>query len=458
MSDLQHMKLFQKYYNDYIKDLEGLLMIPSVLSSYNPDNTEAPFGKYIRSALNYMLALGERDGFNTVNVDNYCGFIEYGEGEELILIMCHLDVVPATGKWTNPPFDPIIKEGMIYARGTSDDKGPLMSAYYALKMLRDANFYPNKRVRLFFGCDEETGSRGLKYYKVKYPECDYGFSPDANFPLIFAEKGISNIEFSGSYEDPNLLLFDAGTVTNAVPDKATAILGIDVKNQFINFAEQNDLKAEVDQNVYTLYGKSCHGSTPECGTNAALYFVYFLCNHLSNNFVNFVKNYLFLDFNGEKLGIDVYDEEMGHVSNNAAIFKAINNQFSIVCNLRYPKNFNFDEQMKKLSDLCKENAVQLKVQTNSRYHYVPKGSIIVRALLKSYKRWTKGQTVGYSEPISIGGGTYARDFENAVAFGALFPGEEECMHQVDEHANIENLILASFIYMDAIKNICDLGK
>lgn len=251
--------LFKDYYDNYIRDLSGLLRIPSVLDKFDPSSKLSPFGFPIRDALIYMINLAERDGFKAFNLDNYCGYVDFGEGEDLLIILCHLDVVPATGDWTNPPFDPIIKNGRIYARGSADDKGPLMSAYYALKMLKDQGYLPNKRVRFFFGCDEETGSRGLSYYLTKYPKADFGFSPDANFPVIYAEKGISSFELSGKSNDSRLISFKSGTVSNVVPDKAVAVIDeLELKNEFLRFAEQNDMKGEVKGHEYTLYLSLIH--------------------------------------------------------------------------------------------------------------------------------------------------------------------------------------------------------
>lgn len=449
-------KLFEDYYDNFIDDLDGLLRIPSVLKEYDPKNTEAPFGQDIRDALDYMLGLARVDGFKAYNVDNYCGFIEWGKGDETVVILCHLDVVPASGEWTNPPFEPIIKNGRIYARGSSDDKGPLMATYYALKMLKDQGYTPNKKLRFFFGCDEESGSRCLEHYISKYPECDYGFSPDAEFPCIYAEKGISTVEITGKSTDERLVSFEAGTAANVVPDKATAtIKDINLSNEFSLFATQNNLKYEIDGNKYTLYGRSAHGSTPEEGLNAALYLGYFLSSYFNDSFLNFIKDYLFFDFNGNKLDMDVEDDEMGHTSNNAAIFSLKNGNFSIISNLRYTKSFNFDDKMMELNKTLNDMGMKLKVLSNSNYHYVPKNSTLVRALLKSYNKWTPGFSEKDREPLSIGGGTYARDFKNAVAFGCIFPGETECMHMPDESADIHNLILSSFIIGDAIRNICD---
>lgn len=449
-------ELFKDYYPEYLEDMKALLRCPSVLDEYNPSNTEAPFGKGIKEALDKMIEIARRDGFNATNVDNYCGFIDWGEGEELVLILCHLDVVPTTGNWTNPPFDPIIKGDYIYARGTSDDKGPLMSTYYAIKMLRDEGFVPSKKIRFFFGCDEETGSRGLEHYIEKYGECDYGFSPDAYFPCIYAEKGISNIEFKGHSDDKRLVSFKAGTATNVVPDKAIAILkDIDLLDEFAEYARINHLEFEKKGNEYTLYGKAAHGSTPEKGINAALHLIHFLNQHLNDSFLKFADEYLFDDPYGAKLGIDIQDQEMGHSSSNAAVFDIEDGNVSVKDNFRYTKSCDLHKEMAKLGNFLKPFGLTVEILHYSDYHYVPKDSKLVKSLLSAYLKWYEPKSPIEAEPISIGGGTYARDFKNAIAFGCMFPGEPDCMHMPDERANLDNLVLSIFILKDAIKNLCD---
>lgn len=444
------MENFRPYYDNFMKDLDGLLRIPSVLDEYK-ENSDTPFGKGNKDALLYMLSLGEKDGFKAVNVDNYAGFLEFGEGDKVLLILCHLDVVPTTGNWTNPPFEPVIKDGRIYARGSSDDKGPLMATYYALKMLKDNGFEPNMKIRFFFGCDEESGSRCLERYIEKYGECDYGFSPDAGFPCIYAEKGISGELISGTTKDSNLVSFDSGTVSNVVPDVAKAeIKSLNLEKEFSEYLKNNDLDGKVEENTYTVYGKAAHGSIPETGINAALHLGRFLYKYIDNEFLAFLSSE-FGDFYGDNLGIGYEDDEMGKVSNNLAVFKYKNNEFKVVTNIRYPKGFDFDEKMKVLEKYVEKYNAKLTVLSNSKCHYVPKYSHLVQALLKAYRDMTGDLT----EPMSIGGGTYARDFENAVAFGVIFPGETESMHMPDESASIENLIKSIYIIQEAVKNICD---
>ena len=443
---------FRPYYNSFIEDLDGLLRIPSVLDKYDKDNLLMPFGKGNKDALDYMLKLGEKDGFRVQNIDNYGGFVEFGEGEKVLLILCHLDVVPATGRWDTPPFEPVIKDNRIYARGSIDDKGPLMATYYALKMLKDNDFKPNMRIRFFFGCDEESGSRCLERYIEKYGECDYGFSPDALFPLIYAEKGISTILFKGEVSDDEIISFKSGTASNIVPDYAVATLkSLDLEEEFNQFLKENSLKGKKNSKTYELYGKAAHGSTPEAGINAATYLALFLEKYIKNEFTCFIKNHLHIDYYAEKLGVDYIDDEMGKVSSNPSVYELKDKKFYIVNNLRYPKGFEFEEAIKKLDNLMKKYNGKVEALSNSKYHYVPKHSHLVQALLKAYRDYTGDN----SDAISIGGGTYARDFKNAVAFGPMFMNEKETMHMPNESADIDNLITASFIYQEAIKHLCD---
>ena len=184
---------FLKYARDnekqFLKDLEELLKIDTVLVE-QPEVKEAPFGYNLVKALDYMLKLGEKEGFITKNIDNVAGHIEYGEGEEIIGVLSHLDVVPTGEGWKYPPFEPVVEDGKIYARGALDDKGACIAALYALKALKENGVKLNKKVRLIYGTDEETGSRGIARYLQVEKMPDLGFSPDADYPIIYGEKGI----------------------------------------------------------------------------------------------------------------------------------------------------------------------------------------------------------------------------------------------------------------------------
>ncbi len=235
---------------ELINELQQLIQIESVLDENNASE-DAPFGQGPLEALQWMLNKGEEYGFTTKNIDNMAGHIEMGQGEELLGILCHVDVVPASNGWTYPPFKGEVVDGKLYGRGAIDDKGPTIAAWLAMKMVKDANIHLNKRVRMIIGADEESGFRCVKRYFEKEEMPTVGFAPDADFPLINAEKGIANLEFTlinHMQESEQLLSFQAGKRTNMVPDLAEAVVeNVDpeIIQNFQNFLEKNNLEGTI---------------------------------------------------------------------------------------------------------------------------------------------------------------------------------------------------------------------
>lgn len=179
--------------NDIISSTCELIKIPSVLS--HSDTSSMPFGENCNRALEYVLDLGKNLGFRTKNIDGYCGYIEFGEGKEMLGIIGHLDVVPEGENWTYPPFDAHIFNNKIYGRGAIDDKGPVIASLYAMKAVIDT-CKVNKRVRLILGLNEENDWKCIEHYKKCEEPPTFGFSPDADFPCIYAEKALLNVYLS----------------------------------------------------------------------------------------------------------------------------------------------------------------------------------------------------------------------------------------------------------------------
>ncbi len=174
-----------------------------------------PFGEGPAKVLEEALKIADELGFKTVNLDNYCGYAEMGEGEEIVGIAGHLDIVPVGGDWTYDPFK-LTREGdHVYGRGTTDDKGPVLEALYAMKLLRDSGVKLNKRVRLIMGCNEETGSKCMEHYNEVAEEVSCGFTPDANFPCIHGEKGM--VMMTAHSKNTRIISMNGGFVSNAVP-------------------------------------------------------------------------------------------------------------------------------------------------------------------------------------------------------------------------------------------------
>jgi succinyl-diaminopimelate desuccinylase len=423
-----------------------LLRIPSVLDKYDP-NSETPFGKAINDGLHYMIDLAKNDGFITKNINNYAAHIEYGSGKEILGILCHLDVVPVGVGWSNPPFDPIIKDGKLYARGSGDDKGPTMAAYYALKMLKDTGFVPKKRVRIILGTDEETEWRGVEEYFKTEEMPNIGFAPDAAFPLIYGEKGILSFEITGKTTDSKLITFKAGDRYNVVPDYAECTLRIDLKDKFLKHLSFNGLKGEIVGDKYIVHGKRAHAMQPNLGINAAFILAEFLNQHIENDFIKYIIDFLTFDHLGEKLNIDHYDNEMKEFTINPAVYNYERNQFKIGVNCRYPKGWDKESAKINLLASVKKYHFKYKISTDMPVHYISRDDDLVKTLYQAYVKYT-GDTV--NQPITIGGGTYSRSLKKAVAFGPNMPGRKDTAHQIDEYIFVEDLLKATAIYMEAI--------
>ncbi len=438
--------LVLKHKEEILTKTKELLSFPSVLETFNP-NSETPFGKAINDSLYYMLDLAQQDGFVTKNINNYAAHIEYGSGKEIVGVLCHLDVVPTGDGWSHPPFSPIIKDGKIYARGASDDKGPTMAAYFALKLLKELNIVPNKRVRVILGTDEETGWRGIEEYFKTEQMPDLGFAPDASFPLIYAEKGILSFDVFGKVEDKTLLSFKAGDRYNIVPAKAECTLSVDLKEDFEKHLSFNGLKGEVVGDTYIVYGKNAHAMQPNLGINAAFILAEFLNQHIDNDFVKYITEYLTFDHLGEKLRIDHYDEEMKEFTMNPAVFEYNKGEFKIGVNCRYPKGWDLDNAKINIEASTHKFKFKFKILSNSKVHYVPKDDDLVQTLHQAYIKYTNDTE---HDLITIGGGTYSRSLKKAVAFGPTMPGRKDVAHQVDEYLHVEDLLVATAIYMEAI--------
>ena len=454
----------QNYKEDLLKDLFELLSIRSILGTDITEKT--PFGSGPREALDKMLSFGERDGYKTKLVENKAGHIEVGEGEELFGILGHVDVVPVVeADWTSHPFKPEVRDGKIYARGSLDDKGPTMAAYYAVKLLDKLGVKWNKRIRLIIGSDEETGFRCVKSYFEHEEQPALGFTPDAMFPLVYAEKARATFDHKLEFKseegnfDYKLVKFNGGQVLNMVVASAEAVLkgeARDIEEKFNKFLAAEKLEGEVkvsDVITLVLKGKAAHGSTPQFGINAATKLAEFL-NTLSldvngKNYVEYIATRLANDPFGKVLGIEYSDDEMGASTYNYGILKydAVEKIGVISTDCRHPKNFDL---VSKLATLKEDNMV-IEVTSTKEAHYVPKDDELVTTLVDVYRKHT-GDTK--NDAFVLGGGTYARCLKKGVAFGLLFPGKQDTMHQANEFLEIEDLLLATAIYAEGIYQLC----
>lgn len=427
-----------------INDTIDLLKINSIYDE-KTISKDAPFGKGIKEALDFMLDLASNDGFKTYNCDNYSMHIEYGEGKEIIGVLCHLDVVPVSGDWKYPPFSATLTEDRIYARGAIDDKGPVMSSYYALKILKENNIKLNKRVRLILGCDEETGVDGIKRYFDACEMPTLGFSPDADFPVIHGEKGMQGFVVKGKTKPSPLTYLYAGERFNVVPDVAIFKLDIDLSEEFKSFLAANKYCGEVCGNTYKIYGKSAHAMQPHKGINAVSLAVDFLKDRIDDELVNYLDQYITHSNFGEKYEISDEDPQMGNLTMNLGITRYENNEVFLGIDIRYPNER--DVEIIKRNVLERSKGFTIEFNETNHCHFIDPESNLVKTLMASYQKYT-GDFV--NKPFTIGGGTYARTLKNGVAFGPLMVGREDVVHQVNEYIMLEDLINSAMIYADAI--------
>jgi predicted dipeptidase len=405
-----------------------------------------PFGAAVDQALRTALQIAGDLGFRTrYGNDGYYGYAEIGAGETMIGVLGHLDVVPP-GKledWKHDPFDPIEADGMVYGRGTQDDKGSLLAALFAAKALMDAGVTFNKRLRFIFGTDEETLWRCINRYKEREELPGMGFSPDARFPLIFAEKGLLQLRLEGANRSG--VHIAGGSAFNAVPD------AISYEGE-----RQEDLAAKLDELGFAyarkedsieIRGKAAHAMVPEEGINA----IARLCTALraigiESKAINFVAQEIGDDPNASRIFGACADAPSGKLTFNAGMIELGEvERISIDC--RVPVTVPKAEIVSKLSATAARYGLTYREFDWLAPIYLPKDHFMVETLMRVYRQ-VSGDEV--SQPIASGGATYARAIDNCVAFGALFPGEILTEHQPNERADLKNLYRAMEIYAHAI--------
>lgn len=459
----------QAHKQEYIKDLQGLIQIPS-LKDEKSISPQAPFGQACRDALDYMLELGKAYGFEVKDYDGYAGAISYGNQAESIGVLAHLDVVPVEENgWIVPPFSGEIVQDVMFGRGVKDDKGAAMCGLYALRYLKENNIKLNHKIILILGCDEESGMKCMDYYAQhgEIPKC--GFTPDADFPLIHGEKGGLHVllEMDNTSCVKN---FVAGERANIVVPYAEATLDSNMMLEplLLFYAQCYKLQAEVktqeNSNDVTLCmkGVGAHGAYPELGKNAATHLMHFIGEAMQDETMKALANLLF-EFSGKGLNINVVSEDMGPLTMNVGIVR-ISEKISITLDIRYPHNTNADALITSMKTAIAKQGLDMSVtmKKNAKPLFVDPNGPFIQTLMNSYQKYSGDVT---SKSHTIGGGTYAKKFENFVAYGPMFPNpivpdglELGNVHETNEGMAIEDLLKATAIYTDALLNlggVCD---
>ena len=429
-----------------VKTLERLISVPS----YNqPVEEGAPFGKGIRNALDEMMKICDELGFKTYeDPDGYYSYAEVGSGDKIFGVICHLDTVPAgdLGKWKHNPFKGTVINDAVYGRGSQDDKGPGIAALYAVKALMDQGYHFNQRIRFIYGTDEEILWRGIAEYNKKEAPIDSGISPDAEFPLIYAEKGLQQSYLVGPGTDQ--LKINLKNAFNAVPD--SAVYDGPKQDEVKAALDKHGFEYTSDDNSITVIGKSVHAMMAPEGTNAVLRLAIALDDVFDFKPLDFIGKLFKEDATGSNVLGDVRDES-GQLTFNISSLEINENETRMQIDLRIPVTIDRDNLLAKLSKQVAAYDLKYVHFDYLAPLYVPKDSKLVQTLMKVYKEQTGDFD---AEPQISGGATFARTMNNCVAFGGMLPTTPDYMHQANEQWPLPDMYKAMEIYAQAIKKLC----
>lgn len=439
------MKKFitEKHQQACIHALEQLVAIPSVL---NEGEEQTPFGKDIQNCLETCLNICEDLGFTTyVDPKGYYGYAEVGSGEELLAILCHLDVVPAgdMSKWQTPPFTLVQQDGYLYGRGTQDDKGPSMAAVYAVKALMDAGVEFNKRVRFIFGTDEETLWRCLARYNQLEEPATMGFAPDAEFPLTYAEKGLLQCVLKGIGSKDVFL--KSGDAFNVVPGKASYTGKY--RQEVMEYLIRHQVPYQLAGETVTVLGVSKHAKDAASGVNAIVWLAKALSSVVSHPTLDFIAHEVGEDATASQLFGNRSDEVSGDLSFNIAALMIDPDHSEIKLDIRIPVLTDKLQLVQQLQEKIQKYQLKYEEFDYLEALYVPLESTLVNTLMSVYREKTGDHL---SQPQSSGGATFARTMKNCVAYGAVFPNSPITFHMENEKIALVDLFRAMDIYAEAI--------
>ena len=444
-------EILTSYREEMMETVQKWVRIPSVKGEPAPD---APFGAEARRALDTAMADCEAFGLKTRIIDGYAGHADLGEGptRDALAILAHLDVVPVGAGWSREPFGAQRIEGKIYGRGTSDDKGPAVAALYAMRAVKEAGVPLRRKVRLILGCDEECGSSDMEYYKKATEMPRSGFSPDADYPVINIEKGGAHVQFKGknSHEGLHVLSMQVGDRPNVIPGFASAL----VEGDEALAAKAEEAGRKLGFPVRTMLGNGAviiettgmtgHAAFPSHGKNAIGQMLLLFRELGATGALRSLADGVGMTYNGENLGIVMRDDISGELTGSLDIIRVDDETVEALMDIRYPVLLNPDAMVHMIREALPD--LEITVPDSRKPHYVNERTELVQELLEAYHEVTGGE----KKTIAIGGGTYAQSLEEGVAFGALFPGEEEMAHQADEYITEESLFQNARIFARAI--------
>lgn len=431
--------MMNHYKAEMIAAISRLVEIPSVFA----ESSEYPFGAAVDHCLDVALAMMAGLGFRTFKApDGMYGYAEIGEGE-LFGVLCHLDVVQARREdgWEHDPFRPMVQGDWLCGRGTQDDKGPSVAAIYALKSLLDEGHKLNKRVRFIFGIDEETMWDSIHAYCDREERPVSGFVPDSTFPLTYAEKGLLQLQIRS--DKGFALPCRGGDSMNAVSAHAECPHDPAVERAL----RELEFAFHMDGDTVCVEGLTAHAKNPWKGVNANLHLLRALRQAgYEHDAITFACDMLDEKFRFEGFSQEDLSDFSGPVTVNLGKFSLDEQGAALGIDLRLPVTC----EKETILALVREKAAACHMTVEEfdwlRPIHVPLDSPLVSKLLQAYREVTGDAK---TEPYISAGATFARAFDNCVAFGANMPHSPTSEHQPNERISIIKLMQATEVYRRA---------
>ncbi|MEG1074734.1 MAG: Sapep family Mn(2+)-dependent dipeptidase [Ruthenibacterium sp.] len=441
-----------------LRDIKTLVDIDSVEAAALPGK---PFGAGVDAALCAALSMAQSMGLDAKNLDGYFGYADLtGASETQIATIAHLDVVPQGNGWTQDPFCMERRDGYLIGRGVADDKGPAVLTLYAAKFLKESGETLPYTLRVMFGTNEETGMKGLTYYKSKFDDPAFCFTPDGSFPVCYGEKGIFTGTFHSQKLKGNLVDFEGGIASNVIPDRAFALVRAD--SSALKNAENITVTAENNLVRIAAVGIGGHAAHPAGTVNAIGLVVNYLldnalCSADETEYLSMLRD-VFASTDGSTLGIAADDGVFDPLTCIGGTMEMKDGVLSQGINVRFPTSIDAQKMTEILSKKAAlANAVFVPSERVNTPFYIDPKQPVIQTLIDTYNEVTGKQ----AKPFTMGGGTYARDFQCAVSFGMEeenepVPAWVGPMHGADEGVAEALLWRSLKIYILAILRLMKL--
>ncbi len=333
-----------EYREELFDDLNRLLSIESVDGARDGD---------CAAALDFILKRAEDFGLTAERVTAKSAHVDLGKGGRLCGVLSHLDVVPAGNNWTVNPYALTERDGRLYGRGVADDKGAALVNLYCLRALKEMGIEGRNTLRAIYGTAEETGMSDMDGYFAQKRLPDLAFTPDSEYGVCYAEKGILQLEVSTPTNEAKVLSqFHAGKAINAVPDLAYVMLdssGYD-EQLLMRLADASEGNFEFNYTIDGLMiisrGKAAHACEPQKGFNAAAALIDLITHAYDvyeigalSSFIDYAIN---CETNGRSLGLKMSDAVSGALTVNLGNVHIEGTEARAQFDIRYPVTVNGD--------------------------------------------------------------------------------------------------------------------